>query len=90
MLYKRFGQLINGLRIAGRHLCPIGNLNLIGHEERVQMPRDEAGSGGLLANNVDDILAIKPPALPQKHLLAIVVVIGLILELPIQAAIGPH
>src|SRR5439155_11476877 len=52
------------------------------------MPADEAPASRLLHDDIQDVLAVKPPAMPEKFLVAVIVVFRPILEFPGEAAIG--
>ena len=54
------------------------------------MAGNEAGGGGLTASDVDDLVPIERPGVPEEGFGAVVVVVGTIHELPVQTPIGPH
>src|SRR5207244_7358710 len=69
---------------------PGWDLRLIGDEEVVQVACNEAGGGWLTASDVDDLVPIERPGVPEEGFGAVVVVVGTIHELPVQTPIGPH
>ena len=81
-------QFLRPLRVTRRHSRPGRHLWLIGNKEIVQMARHEPGSGRLLRHNTDNVLPIPLSSLAEKGLLAVVVEVGAVLELPIKTAVG--
>ena len=53
------------------------------------MARQKSSGRRVGADNVNDILAVEVALLTQERLLAVIVVVRKILELPIKASIGP-
>src|SRR6266540_4054811 len=80
----------DGLWITRWHRWPGWHLGLIGDEEVVQVAGDEPGGGGLTAYNVDNLLTVERPGVPQEGFSAIVMVVMAIHKLPVQAPIGPY
>src|SRR5712691_7627248 len=72
-----------------RHSWPGRHLRLIGHEEVVQMPANKPGGGWLTTDNVDDLLPVERPGVPQEGFTSVVVIVLAIHELPVQTPIGP-
>src|SRR5262245_32585619 len=87
---KGVHQSGNGLWIARWHRWPGWDLGLIGDEEVIQVSGDEPGGSGLTANNVDDLLPVEGPGVPQEGFSTIIMVIMAIHKLPVQAPVGPH
>ena len=67
---------------------PRRDWHVVSHEEVVQLPGDEAGGGGLLADDVNDVLAVPAPGFTQERLFAVIVVRRVEAELKGGAAIG--
>ena len=76
------------LRVPGRRDVPGRHLGFVGDEEVVQVPRQEAGGCRLIGQDFDDIFAVEVPGVPQEGLFAVVVVFGLVLEVPVETAQG--
>ena len=72
-----------------RGVRPLGHRRLVGHEEAVQVAGDEAGGGRLLADNIYYVVPVEVAPLAQELLFAVIVVFGVELEVPGDAAIGP-
>ena len=69
-------------------MLPCRNLGFIGYKVVIQVTGDEPGGGGLLANNVNDIPAVKPALLAQEGLFIVNVVEPVVEELVGVAAVG--
>ncbi len=67
---------------------PLGHRRLVRDEEVVHLPRDEPGSRGLAADDVEDVFAIEVTMLAKEVLLAVVVVFGAVLVVTGDAAVG--
>src|SRR5439155_11583413 len=68
--------------------APGRHRHFVGDEEVVQVPGEESSGGGLLADEVDNILAVPATGLTQEGLLTVIVVRRVIAELPLAAAVG--
>ena len=82
-------QGLDGLGVARLGVWPLRYRRLIGHEETVYVPGNEPGGGRLLADNIDDVLSVEVARLAEEGLLAVVVVIGMKLEVPRDSSVGP-
>ena len=67
-----------------------GLVDFVGDEELVQPSAHETGCGGLLDDDVYNVLAIEIAALAEEGLFRVVVVVGPELELPRDAAVRPY
>src|SRR3989442_3674102 len=85
---ERGRQGVERLRIARRLDRPGGHLGLVGDEEVVQMSAHEAGTGRLFHDDVDDVFAVETSAMAEKLFLAVIVILGAVLELPREPPIG--
>ena len=54
----------------------------------LEVAAEEIGGGGLLHNDVDDVLTVEVAGLPQERLGFVIVVLGLVLEVPVEPAQG--
>ena len=61
----------------------------IGHEEGIELAGDEPTAGRVLTDDVQYVFSVEPAGLAQERLGAVVVVLGPVLELPVEAAVGP-
>ena len=82
-------QDFDGLGVAGRGVGPFRHRRFVGDKEAVEVAGDEPGGGGLLADDIDDVAAVPVAGFAQESLFAVVVVLGVKLEVPRNAAIGP-
>ena len=73
--------------VLGRRHRPSGDLRLIGHEETIQMPGLELRRGGLLTDDVDDVLAVEPPGVTPKGLFTVVVILLLVFKILVESAV---
>ena len=80
-------QLRDGLRVPGRGPLPGRYLGLVGHEEVVQVARDEACGGWLPGDDVDNLAPVEIAGLAEKSLLSFVVVCGVVGKLGGVAAV---
>src|SRR5262249_8987005 len=80
----------DGFGITWWYRRPGRHLGLIGDEEVVQVAGNEASGGRLTANNIDDLVPVERPGVPEEGFGAVVVVVSAIHELPVQTPIGPH
>ena len=69
------GQEVDGFRVPGRSMGPLGHRQLVGHEEVVEVSGDETGRGFLFADYAHGVFAVQVPRLAQQRLLAVVMVI---------------
>ena len=77
-----------GFLVLGRGLAPAGYGDFVGDEEVVHMAGDEAGGGGVLADQIQDMLAVPVAGLAEEGFFRFVVVGGVVAELPGAAAVG--
>ena len=81
-------QHLDGFRILRRSVHPGGNGRLVGDEVAVEMAGQETGRRRLLADDVNDILAVKVAGFPQESLFPVVVILGIVKESGGVAAVG--
>src|SRR5262245_47738034 len=74
------GDSLDGLEISRRRSHPGRHLRLIGNKEVVEMASDKPMTGGLLHDDVDDVLPIKIARMAQERLFAIIMIILEVLE----------
>ena len=74
-LDEGFTQGIDGIRVLRRDGVPSGDLNFVGDEEIVEESRDEPGGGGLLDDDVNNVLAVQVAGVAEVGLYAVVVVV---------------
>ena len=86
--HESLRQQFHRRRVVGRRYRPRRHLRLVGHKEVVKMPGNEPGRSRMGANDIDDVLPVKVAGMPQESLFRRVVILLLILELPIEAAVG--
>ena len=79
-------QLVDGVGVVRRCDVPAGNLGLVGDEEVIEMPGQETGGCRLVNHEVDDVLSVEVPGVAQESLLAVVMVLGAVLEIPVEPA----
>src|SRR5215467_8887300 len=65
-------------------------VHLVGSEELEQAGADEAGRRLLASNNNDDVLTVEPAGLAQEGFYTVVVVVVPVLEMPVDATVGPY
>ena len=63
-------------------------MGLVGHEEPVEVAGQKPGRSRLIRNNVHDVFAVEVSGIAQEGLLPVVVVLGFVLELPMETAVG--
>ena len=85
---ERPRQRLDRRRVARFLHAPGRHLRLVGDEEVVQVPRDEARRALLPHDLVDDVLALQPARHAQELLLAVVVVLRPVEERRVVAAVG--
>ena len=73
---------VDGVRISGWCVGPLGHRWLICDEVVVEVAGDEAGGSGLLADDVDHIFAVEVAGLAQECLIAVVVIVFPVQVLP--------
>ena len=61
----------------------------IGYEEGIELEGDEPTAGRVLTDDVQYVFSVEPAGLAQERLGAVVVILGPVLELPVEAAVGP-
>ena len=86
--YEGVADYVDGDGVPGRVVLPRRHLLLVGHEEVVQVAGDEPGRRRLPDDDVYDVVAVEVALVAEEGLLSIVVVLGLVLELPGEAAQG--
>ena len=84
--YERGDQGVDGVGVLRWLDGPRWDLWLVGDEEVVHVASDEAGACGLLQDDLNDVLAVETTVVAQEGLLVGVVVLGLILEGPVEPA----
>src|SRR5262245_14242564 len=74
------GDGLNGLEIPRWRGHPCRHLWLIGNEEVVEMTGDKSVTGGLLHDDVDDVLPVQIARMAQERLFAIIMIVLEVLE----------
>ena len=85
---ERRRQEVDRVRIARSLQIPGRHLRLVSDEEVVEVAADEFGAGGLLHDDVDDVLAVEVALVAEERLDAVVMILWPILELPGEAPVG--
>ena len=83
MLKEGIRKRLNSIGVTGWNGVPGGHLRFVGHEEAVKMSGYEPGRRRLPAYDVYYVLAVEASSVTEKGLLAVIVIIGPVLEAPV-------
>ena len=82
-------ERLHGVRIARRRVGPRRHGRFVRHEEVIHMARYELRRCGLSADYLHNVFAVEVAGVAHECLFAVVVVVGTIVEVPRNPAVGP-
>ena len=81
-------QQLDGFKVSRRRTHPRWHLHVVGDEVAVQVAGYEPCRGWLFDDDVDDIFAIEVPGLAEECFLSVIVIVRIVNELCVVAAVG--